>query len=834
MSATGGPYVGLDYFAEEDAGLFFGRDDERKRISGNLRASRLTLLYAESGVGKSSLLRAGVSARLRQHAVRNVIERGRPGLVPVVFSSWRGDPTADLIAALEEAARPLLQRDDVVLRRDTLDHAIEDVAASAAGTPLVILDQFEEHFLDETDTDERFDEALARCVNRRDLRANFLIAIREDAYSLIGSRFKAHIPNVYANFLHLDFLDAEAARTAILQPLAAFNTSREGRAAPVSIEPELVDAVIDQVRRGRVAMGDAGTAGVEGHDRSRVETAYLQLVMKRLWDEEIGLGSDRLRLETLRRLGGADTIVHGHLDDAMARLPAPQRDAATAALRFLVTSAGRKIALSSDELREFTDVDAATLDPALEHLERERILRPVPATEPGGAARHEIFHDVLAPAIRDWRRAEAERRLERVRRRARRLERRNRVLSAAVIALAALAVGLALYLWNPGPVRRLELAAFDARLTTRGGRASDPRVVIVAVDDRTLRRFGADRRGRLPRVVYARIVDRLRADAPRVIAVDVNFEGRRDVPGDRALLTAIRRTQDRIVLGYRSAFVTDKSSGVVSTTADLFGRTDDEVGVVLGWAGVPNDPDAKIRRAEYLVGLSPSAHVADLDPLGVPAAPRSVPTFAFAAANLARGGKLAPRVNELPSADRSAWGGQPRRSTWIDFDGPAGTVRRVSAVDLLAGRVRPQTFRKKLVVVGVTTSGSPDVHATPLDEGRPMPGVELQANAIATMVDGSPLRNTTTLVDVLAILLLGAVPALAGASRSPRRTTVAIVAAVIAFLAAAVLAFQAGWILAVVAPLAALAAATVGLVVRSGRRALARRRAAAPQADATA
>ena len=45
------PYVGLDYFLEEDAGLFFGRDAERKRIIGNLRASRLTLLYAESGVG---------------------------------------------------------------------------------------------------------------------------------------------------------------------------------------------------------------------------------------------------------------------------------------------------------------------------------------------------------------------------------------------------------------------------------------------------------------------------------------------------------------------------------------------------------------------------------------------------------------------------------------------------------------------------------------------------------------------------------------------------------------------------------------------------------------
>ena len=108
MSASA-PYVGLDYFGEEDAGLFFGRDAERKRILGNLRASRLTLLYAESGVGKSSLLRAGVSARLRQLAARSAPERGSAHYVPVVFSAWQGDAKPELIAALEAAARPLLR-----------------------------------------------------------------------------------------------------------------------------------------------------------------------------------------------------------------------------------------------------------------------------------------------------------------------------------------------------------------------------------------------------------------------------------------------------------------------------------------------------------------------------------------------------------------------------------------------------------------------------------------------------------------------------------------------------------------------------------------------------
>ena len=46
------PYKGLVPYAEEDFEYFFGRETEQRIISANLRASRLTLLYGESGVGK--------------------------------------------------------------------------------------------------------------------------------------------------------------------------------------------------------------------------------------------------------------------------------------------------------------------------------------------------------------------------------------------------------------------------------------------------------------------------------------------------------------------------------------------------------------------------------------------------------------------------------------------------------------------------------------------------------------------------------------------------------------------------------------------------------------
>jgi CHASE2 domain-containing sensor protein len=816
---AGAPYIGLDYFGEEDAGLFYGRDAERKRIIGNLRASRLTLLYAESGVGKSSLLRAGVAARLRQMAARSVVE-GSARYVPVVFSTWRGDSRADLIATLEAAAQPLMREDaELALPRDTLEDAVENVVATVDATPLVILDQFEEHVLYEPE--DEFDDELAHCINRRDLRANFLISVREDAYSLVGSRFKARIANVYGNYLHLDYLDEQAARDAIVEPVKAFNRRLPLDAARFEVQTALVDAVLEQVRRGRLTIGDGGAPDVGATGPARVETAYLQLVMKRLWDEEIAAGSQRLRLETLHRLGGADTIVHGHLDEVMDKLPADQRDAAASAFRFLVTSSGRKIALSSQELREFSDAPGAPLEPALEHLERERILRPIPSSEPDGVARHEIYHDVLAPAILDWRRRHIEERTERglaqARERARRLEVRNRRLAAAVIALTAVAVALALYVWDPVPMQKLELQTVDARFSVRGSRAPDPRLVLIAVDDKTLAGLGREYTGNISRANYARLLDRLRKDRPAVIALDVIFSGARGRRGDRALLEAIRATGKRLVLPYAGFTLAKGTYGVV--LPDLFGRPSVIAATEArtGFAGVPEDRDEHNRRTDYTVdGTTRDTATAV-----------SLETFGFAAADVTRGGAL--QADELPTAPRRAWGGQSEDTTWIDFRGPPGTVRRVSALDVLNGRVAPGAFAHKIIVVGVIRRGGEDRQRTPLDGGRSMAGPELQANAVDTIVRGAPLRDSSWLIDILAILGLAGIPALASLSASRIAVPAAIVGLAAVFLAVAQLAFNGGWIIPVVVPLAALAASALAVAVLVATRTLRRRRVARAQ-----
>src|SRR5258708_22247230 len=75
------PYRGLEPFDERDAAFFFGGERETQLITANLFAAPLTILYGASGVGKSSVLRAGVLPRLRT----------RPELLPVIFPTLASD-----------------------------------------------------------------------------------------------------------------------------------------------------------------------------------------------------------------------------------------------------------------------------------------------------------------------------------------------------------------------------------------------------------------------------------------------------------------------------------------------------------------------------------------------------------------------------------------------------------------------------------------------------------------------------------------------------------------------------------------------------------------------
>jgi len=332
------PYKGLQPYTEEDRDYFFGRERDREIIASNLFAASLTVLYGASGVGKSSALRAGVAPLLEQ----------TPRVAVVVFRDWQDKDVAHALKnAVASAASRSAKKEISVDLSLNFDEFLSECTLALRGTILLILDQFEEYFLYHSGSlSMEFDAELAQAINRTDIDANFLLAVREDGLSKLD-RFQGRIPNLLANRLRLEHLDRGAAINAIRKPLEEYNRRLPPGHAPVSIEDGLVDVLLEEVKTGKVTIQQAGEGQLSDQDASdaRIETPFLQMVLTRLWEEETQAGSRTLRLSTLTQLGGVERIVRTHLDSVMEKLSPSEREAAARLFRFLVTPTGTKIAL---------------------------------------------------------------------------------------------------------------------------------------------------------------------------------------------------------------------------------------------------------------------------------------------------------------------------------------------------------------------------------------------------------------------------------------------------------------------------------------------------------
>ena len=397
------PYKGLAPYTEEDARYFFGRDTERRIIADNLRATRLTVLYGPSGVGKSSVLNAGVTHDLqldRDYAL-------------LIFREWHGDPSLSLNLAIVGCLPMPASGPDLLPGSaghnflKTLERYGEIVEESKDALPtlLIVLDQFEEYFQYQArdDAESGFEKQLTEVLSRRDLPVHFLLSIRDDSLAALD-RFKADVPTLLDNRLSITFLSREAASQAIVEPLERFNADlREGKVPatannlrPIEIDARLAAAVVDEI------------VAAQGEEREGVQTAYLQLVMTRWWERQMAGSSEKMLRRTLEELGGVKTIVERYLEDTLATLSPLEKQLAAEAFFHMVTSSGRKIALTVSELAGYIGRlgNKEALEGLLKKLRGARVLTPVPPP-PGSAAGercYEFAHDVVAKSAFEWRR----------------------------------------------------------------------------------------------------------------------------------------------------------------------------------------------------------------------------------------------------------------------------------------------------------------------------------------------------------------------------------------------------------------------------------------------
>ncbi len=354
MDATAGrPYKFLDYFTEADAAFFFGREQETAMICSQIVARRSFILHGRSGVGKSSIIRAGVMPRLKAD-----------GHLVFVLRSFT-DPLNQMANALAQQAG----------EEDRQASNLSDLIRHAGQGRMVIFlfDQFEEFFTSlEEETREQFILVAGRLAEDQSLSLRLVFALREDMLAEM-SRFKSAIPEIFHHEYRLKRLSREQAARAITEPAAR---------AGCSIEPQLVERLLDDLTE------------LDG-----IDPPQLQIVCDNLYDWRTAQGA--LTLEVYQRLGTASQILAGYLERVLRRFNASDLQIAKEILTTLISAEGSRSVLLDSEMAARIDgrAEGEAAKRMIEELIAARIVR---RRRQEGESWIELAHDFLTEEVGRW------------------------------------------------------------------------------------------------------------------------------------------------------------------------------------------------------------------------------------------------------------------------------------------------------------------------------------------------------------------------------------------------------------------------------------------------
>ncbi|KAA5661829.1 CHASE2 domain-containing protein [Pseudomonas aeruginosa] len=269
------------------------------------------------------------------------------------------------------------------------------------------------------------------------------------------------------------------------------------------------------------------------------------------------------------------------------------------------------------------------------------------------------------------------------------------------------------------------------RLRNLAPLAVDPRILVVAIDDRSLESLG---RWPWPRSVHAELLDRLAAAGARSVLLDVIFSEPSSNPdSDRQLARSLCRAGNVLLPLLRESVPRyGEPPREIPPTAPLAGCA-----AGIGHINVEADSDGTVRSVYLREG-----------PLGQPRPLLAWQAFADA------GAMPMPGLDDM----RNLPGWQRDHAIRIPFIGADAGFPSVPYVSVLRGEVPDSLLRDRLVLVGATAPGLGDRYVTPLSASLgTTPGVEIQANILNGLLQQ---RTAVDLQPWLAALLSAASVAL--------------------------------------------------------------------------
>src|SRR4051812_27178286 len=425
---------------------------------------------------------------------------------------------------------------------------------------------------------------------------------------------------------------------------------------------------------------------------------------------------------------------------------------------------------------------------------------------------------------------------------------------AALALLIALGVMLGLTYGAPGAFRDLETASLDLRFRIRGTLAPGPEIAVVLIDEASLSRFG---RWPLSRRLYANAVAILDKAGARVIAFDLLF-AEPEEPVPQSLRETARAAADRL-RGPQDAALRSTLTRIADDEPDAdFAGSLRASGKVLLPIAFPSF-DGETNKAPLLAGqiyqrLEPSTNV-PLFPLQPTRALLPIPALAREASGLGhvmvafdRDG--APRydytavpfdadfVPSLPIRAAAAYFGvtwsevalsvgdgirlgdifvptDPAMRLVVNYRGPARTIPTYSFAQLIDGTLDPTLFRGRIVLIGASFTGISDAYPGPFGN-TPIPGTERLANIVDMILAGDLTRESPPpwpWIVIFSVALLAIGTGIAATPLPPRWAAPAGALPLFGWAGGVQLAFINGLWPPAVMPMAALAAATGGILL---------------------
>lgn len=395
------PFRGIESFRYVDAPIFFARDEESAKLVRLVTIYRGTLLYGDSGSGKSSLINARflpdiiaegfAPDRLRvqpRAAEEFIVER-------ISLTSGNQPPFLSSSLAPKNSPEPR-----IVLSVAAFKKAVNDAAAAEESAyPLLIFDQFEELVTQFEEAPSGRDmltaaravqaqivDTILQLLRDQTLRVKLLFVFREDYLAKVHRLF-ARYPDLADRYLRLASPKLEALERIIRGPFDE-HPGHFGK----EISPELTARL--------------GAAITERAESGLLNLSEVQIACLRLWQS-----SEPDKLLTDRGVAG---LLEDYSLDALGRLSEQHRDAAIAVLGALVTTSGTRNIVSEDDLVRRLESEEGcgkeTVQKALVALVNEaRLIRR--------ELRHDTsFYEIVSEFLIPWiLRQKAERQVERER-----------------------------------------------------------------------------------------------------------------------------------------------------------------------------------------------------------------------------------------------------------------------------------------------------------------------------------------------------------------------------------------------------------------------------------